>query len=84
MYTYAEARNRRRTSMLLAPIEESMMADDKTNRGEPDRSRVAAGEGYEVEYFARKHGITVEQARELIDRVGNDRGALDAAAAKLK
>jgi hypothetical protein len=61
-----------------------MMADDTTNRGEPDRSRVAAGEGYEVEYFARKHGITAEQARELIARIGNDRDELDAAAAKLK
>ncbi|MDB5696218.1 MAG: hypothetical protein JWN21_1761 [Sphingomonas bacterium] len=60
------------------------MSDDKMNRGEPDRSRVAAGEEYEVGYFARKHGITAEQARELIDRVGNDRDALDAAAAKLK
>lgn len=60
------------------------MADDKTNRGEPDRSRVAAGESYEVEYFARKHGITADQARELIARVGNDRESLDAAAAELK
>jgi hypothetical protein len=66
------------------PLEEIMMADDTTNRGEPDRSRVAAGEGYEVEYFARKHGITAEQARELIARIGNDRDDLDAAAAKLK
>ena len=60
------------------------MADDKTKTGQPDRSRVAAGEGYEVGYFARKHGITMEQARELIERIGNDRASLDAAAEKLK
>ena len=60
------------------------MADDKTKTGKPDRSRVAGGEGYEVGYFARKHGITTEQARELIDRIGNDRASLDAAAEKLK
>lgn len=60
------------------------MADDTTKRGEPDRSKVAGEEGYEVEYFARKHGITAEQARELIARIGTDRDALDAAAAKLK
>jgi hypothetical protein len=60
------------------------MADDKTKTGKPDRSRVAGGEGYEVAYFARKHGITKEQARELIARIGNDRASLDAAAEKLK
>lgn len=60
------------------------MSDDTTNRGEPDRSRVSADEGYEVEYFARKYGLTAEQARELIAEVGNDRDKLDAAAAKLK
>ena len=48
------------------------MADDKTKTGNPDRSRVAGGEGYEFGNFARKHGITTEQARELIARIGND------------
>jgi hypothetical protein len=47
------------------------MADDKTNTGKADRSRVAGGEGYEVSYFARKHGITTEQAREQMPR-GNE------------
>jgi len=60
------------------------MADDKTKTGKADRSRVAAGEGYEVSSFARKHGITAEQARELIARIGTDRARLDAAAEKLK
>jgi hypothetical protein len=59
------------------------MADDRTKTGAADRGRVAGGEGYEVEYFAQKHGITAEQARDLIDRHGNDRAALDAAAEKL-
>ena len=60
------------------------MADDKSKQGKGDRSKVAAGEGYEVAYFAQKHDITAEQARELIARFGNDRGKLDAAAAELK
>lgn len=59
------------------------MADDKSKRGKPDRSRVAGGEGYEVNYFARKHDITAEQARQIIDRVGNDREKLNAAAEKV-
>lgn len=59
------------------------MADDKSKRGKPDRSRVAGGKGYEVNYFARKHDITAEQARQIIDRVGNDREKLNAAAEKV-
>ena len=60
------------------------MADNRRKRGGRDRTRVAKGEGYELHYFARKHGITLAQARDLIDRVGNDRTRLNAAAEKLK
>ncbi|WP_380939942.1 DUF3606 domain-containing protein [Sphingomonas floccifaciens] len=60
------------------------MADDKSKRGAADRARVAAGEGYEVNYFARKHGITKQQAEDLIAKVGNDRENLNQAASKLK
>lgn len=60
------------------------MADDKSKRGGADRREVAGGEGYEVDYFARKHGISRDQAEDLIRRVGNDREKLDAAAEKLK
>lgn len=60
------------------------MADDTSKRGGRDRSRVAAGQGYELRYFARKHGISADQARQLIDRVGNDRDKLNAAAEKMK
>jgi hypothetical protein len=55
----------------------------QAERGKPDRSRVAKGEGYEVNYFAKKHGITAAQARSLIDRVGNNRDKPNAAAEKL-
>ena len=65
------------------PFEETMMADDKTKRGASDRGRVSANEGYEVNYFARKHDITRQQAQELIAKVGNDRVKLNAAAEKL-
>ncbi|MGN6059386.1 MAG: DUF3606 domain-containing protein [Sphingomicrobium sp.] len=49
-----------------------------------DRGRVAAGQGYELGYFARKHGISRDQARQLIARIGNDRAKLNAAAEKLR
>ena len=60
------------------------MADDKTKRGGNDRRTVAAGEGYEVTYFAKKHGITRDQAQDLIKKVGNNRERLNTAAQKLK
>lgn len=42
-----------------------------------------ATEPYDAGYLARKHCITIEQARELIRRIGNDRDKLNAAAARL-
>jgi hypothetical protein len=59
------------------------MPDDKSHIGEPDRSRVAGDQDYEVRYLAEKHGLSVEQARKLIDRFGNDREKLEAAARQL-
>ena len=60
------------------------MADDMRKRGGPDRRRVAGGQTYEVDYFARKHGISLEQAKRLIEEIGNDRRKLDQAAEKMK
>lgn len=60
------------------------MADDKSKTGADDRRRVARDEGYEVRYFAEKHGITPDQARALIDKHGNDRETLDREAERLK
>ncbi len=48
----------------------------KNKRGGGDRRRVAAGQNYELNYFARKHGITRHQPEDLIKRVGNDRAVL--------
>lgn len=60
------------------------MPDNKSKRGGADRRKVAGGEGYEVSYFARKHGISKEQAAALIRKIGNDREKLNAAAVKMK
>jgi hypothetical protein len=58
------------------------MPDEKSHVGEPNRS--AGNEDYEVKYLASKHGLTAEQVRSLIGRVGNNREKLDHAAQKLK
>ncbi|MCC6827682.1 MAG: DUF3606 domain-containing protein [Novosphingobium sp.] len=48
------------------------------------RGRTYAGQGYDATYLARKHGITRQQARDLIRKVGHDRDKLNEAAASLK
>jgi tellurite resistance protein len=60
------------------------MADDKTKRNGTDRARVSGSEPYEVDYFAKKHGLSRGEAETLIERVGNDREALNAAASEGK
>jgi glycerol-3-phosphate dehydrogenase len=52
------------------------MPDDKSKTDNRDRSRVAGGEDYEIEYLAEKAGMTREKARELVKRYGNDRETL--------
>ena len=47
--------------------------EPKTDR---DRVRVAAALDYEIDYLVVKSGVTREQARELINRHGNDRETL--------
>ena len=60
------------------------MADDKTNVGTADRSRVSGSEDYEVQDFARANGITAEQTRDLIRQHGNSREKLEQEARKLR
>ena len=59
---------------------ESQMADDKTFVGGQDRARVE----YEVAAFARRHGMSPDEVIEMIERIGNDRDALEREAAKLR
>lgn len=59
------------------------MPDDKTKMDQRDRSRVAGGEDYEVRHFAERHGISMDKARELIQKHGNDREMLDREASRL-
>jgi len=52
------------------------MADDKTNRGEPDRSRVNMNEEYEVNYWTKRLGTTREELQKVVNRVGNSASAV--------
>ena len=60
------------------------MADDKSIVGGQDRARLAGEEDYEVQAFARRHGMTPNEVREMIERIGNNREALEREAAKLR
>jgi len=57
------------------------MADDKSKHGARDRATVSGSETYELAHFAERNGISQQEARALVDRVGNSRTALDAAIA---
>lgn len=56
----------------VADVEITAVADHKSKQDNRDRSQVAAGEDYEVQYFAEETGITPQQARALIREHGND------------
>lgn len=60
------------------------MADDKKQRGGADRSRMSGSQGYEVRYFARKHRIPLQTARELVEKIGPNREKLNAAVKSLR
>lgn len=60
------------------------MADDPNKQDNRDRSRVAGDEDYEVRHFAEENAISVDQARELIRKHGNDREALQAEARRMR
>jgi hypothetical protein len=47
-------------------------------------ARVAGEEDYEVQAFASRHGMTPDEVREMIERISNDRTALEREAAKLR
>ena len=46
------------------------MADDKTKAGSQDRDRVNVNERYELEYWTIKWGVSHEQLKEAVAKVG--------------
>jgi len=52
------------------------MRDNTRKTDKRDRSRVAGKQKYEAQFFAQEAGISIQQARDLIDRFGHDRETL--------
>jgi len=46
------------------------MSDNKENRGAADRARIALGEPYEVQYWSKELGVSADDLREVVKRVG--------------
>jgi len=52
------------------------VADHRTNRRRPDRSKINMHEDYDVKYWTRHFAVTQDQLRRAIDRVGNSVAAV--------
>lgn len=52
------------------------MADDLTNRGAADRSRINVNEEHELRYWTQELGVNAEQLREAVKAVGTSAKAV--------
>lgn len=52
------------------------MADDLSNRGAQDRSRISMSEEHEVKYWTEALGVSREQLQRTVDKVGNSAAAV--------
>ncbi|WP_422353209.1 DUF3606 domain-containing protein [Stenotrophomonas sp. AR026] len=46
------------------------MSDDKKNTGSPDRDRINVNEDYELQYWTTTLGVTAEELRAAVAKVG--------------
>jgi hypothetical protein len=52
------------------------MADDLTNKGSQDRSRINMNEDFEVKYWTRHLGVSREDLQKAVEKVGNSAAAV--------
>jgi len=60
------------------------MGDDKTFTGADDRRGTPGGDDPDVRHLAERHGIPLEDARDLLRRYGNDQPVLEREIRKLQ
>ncbi len=51
--------------------------DDKKNVGSPDRDRINTSEDYEVQYWAKKFGVTADALKDAVKAVGTTASAVE-------
>lgn len=52
------------------------MADDKTNRGPQDRTRINLSEDYEVRYWMAKFGVSRDELEKAVAKAGQSAAAV--------
>jgi hypothetical protein len=55
------------------------MSDDTSDRGAADRSRISLSQPWEVRYWTEALGVSEQQLRDVVGRVGNSPDAVRAA-----
>jgi hypothetical protein len=55
------------------------MADNLSNRGEPDRSLINLGEPHEIAYWTGRLGISEAELRKAVEHAGNSARNVEAA-----
>jgi hypothetical protein len=55
------------------------MSDDTSDRGAADRSRISLSQPWEVRYWTEALGVSEQQLRDVVGRVGNSADAVRAA-----
>jgi Protein of unknown function (DUF3606) len=53
-----------------------MMSDDPKQKGGQDRSRINTSEDYEVRYWSTKFGVSAEELKAAVKKVGNSAEAV--------
>ena len=53
------------------------MSDDKNKTAPQDASRINVHEDYEVRYWTKKFGITADQLRQAVAKVGTSASAVE-------
>lgn len=52
------------------------MADNLLRRGQPDRSLINMHEDFEVKYWTKHLGVSLDELKKTIDKVGNAAAAV--------
>ena len=55
---------------IVAHFKKFDMSDNKNDKGKNERSRIDISEPYELEYWKKRLGITTDQLKEVIKKVG--------------
>ena len=58
------------------------MSDDLKQRGAQDRSRINTSEDHEMRYWSKKFGVSEDQLKAAVKKVGNSAKAVEEELAK--